>query len=59
MRIRLLHDVTEKELRHLIKILRVEYPDAHFYSLALKIQAQTGHIVTGQKVRQILLEPKP
>jgi hypothetical protein len=54
-----LHDVTEKELRHLIKILRFEYPDAHFYSLALKIQAQTGHIVTGQKVRQILLEPKP
>jgi hypothetical protein len=51
--------IDDKELRHHIKLLRVEYPDAHFYSLALKIQAQTGHIVTGQKVRQILLEPKP
>lgn len=49
--------MTDKELRRLLRLLRVEYPDAHFYCLALKIQAQTGQIVTGQKVKQILQEP--
>lgn len=48
--------MNDRELRKLIKILRVEYPDAHFYCLALKIQTQTGSIVTGQKVKQILQE---
>lgn len=46
----------DDELKRILKILRVEFPDAHFYCLALKIQAQTGQIVTGQKIKQILLE---
>lgn len=44
----------DAELQKLVRILRVEYPDAHFYTLALKIQSQTGKIVTGQKVKQLL-----
>lgn len=46
----------ESELKHLIKLLRIEYPDAHFFTLALKIQAQTGKEITGLKVKQILEE---
>ena len=56
MRVRLLHDVTNRDLQHLVRLLRVEYPDAHFFTLALKIQAQTGKEVTGLKVKQILQE---
>jgi Flp pilus assembly protein TadB len=48
--------VSDKELRHLLRLLRVEYPDAHFFTLALKIQAQTGKEITGLKVKQILQE---
>jgi len=46
----------QSDLKHLIKLLRVEYPDAHFFTLALKIQAQTGKEITGLKVKQILQE---
>jgi hypothetical protein len=44
-----------KALEHALRILRIEYPDAHPYTLALKVQLQTGHQISGQLVRHFLL----
>lgn len=44
----------KRVLEHCLRILQVEYPDAHPYTLALKAQVQTGYEIRGQLVRQFL-----
>ena len=33
------------------------HPGLHPYTLALRFQAQTGRLITGQQVKQLLAEP--
>jgi hypothetical protein len=33
------------------------HPGIHPYTLALRFQAQTGRVLTGQQVKQLLAEP--
>lgn len=44
----------KRVLEHCLRILQVEFPDAHPYTLALKAQVQTGYEIRGQQVRQFL-----
>lgn len=44
----------KRVLEHCLRILQVEFPDAHPYTLALKAQVQTGYEIRGQLVRQFL-----
>ena len=45
------------ELRRQLQALARRHPDIHPYTLALRFQAQTGRILTGQQVKQLLSEP--
>ena len=45
------------ELRRQLQILASRYPGAHPYTLALRFQAQTGRVFSGQQVKQLLAEP--
>ena len=45
------------ELRRQLQVLASRYPGAHPYTLALSFQAQTGRVLTGQQVKQLLAEP--
>ena len=42
--------------RQLLAMAR-RHPGAHPYTLALHFQVQTGRILTGQQVKQLLAEP--
>lgn len=44
----------KKRIERLIRILHIEYPDEHYYTLSLRLQAQTGVVLTGRRVREIL-----
>jgi hypothetical protein len=45
------------ELRRQLQALARRHPGAHPYTLALRFQAQTGRILSGQQVKQLLAEP--
>ena len=45
------------ELRRQLQALARLHPGIHPYTLALRFQAQTGRILTGQQVKQLLSEP--
>ena len=45
------------ELRRQLQALARRCPGNHPYTLALRFQAQTGRILTGQQVKQLLAEP--
>jgi len=45
------------ELRRQLQALARRHPGIHPYTLALRLQAQTGRILTGQQVKQLLAEP--
>ena len=45
------------ELRRQLQVLANRYPGAHPYTLALRFQAQTGRVFSGQQVKQLLTEP--
>ena len=45
------------ELRRQLEALARRHPGIHPYTLALRFQAQTGRVLTGQQVRQLLAEP--
>ncbi|MCF8140136.1 MAG: hypothetical protein K9J75_03390 [Cyanobium usitatum Tobar12.5m-G36] len=42
------------ELRRQLQVLASRYPGAHPYTLALRFQAQTGRVFSGQQVKQLL-----
>jgi len=46
----------KQQVEHLTKLLSFEFPDMHPYSIALKIQAQTGIEVAGRYVKALLQE---
>ena len=45
------------ELRRQLQALARRYPGLHPYTLALHFQSQTGRVLTGQQVKQLLAEP--
>ena len=45
------------ELRRQLQALARSYPGIHPYTLSLRFQAQTGRVLTGQQVKQLLAEP--
>jgi hypothetical protein len=45
------------ELRRQLQVLASRYPGAHPYTLALRFQAQTGRVFSGQQIKQLLAEP--
>ncbi len=45
------------ELSRQLQALARRDPGAHPYTLALRFQAQTGRILSGQQVKQLLAEP--
>ena len=45
------------ELSRQLQSLASCNPGAHPYTLALRFQAQTGRILSGQQVKQLLAEP--
>jgi len=45
------------ELRRQLQALARLHPGIHPYTLALRVQAQTGRVLTGQQVKQLLAEP--
>ena len=45
------------ELSRQLQALARCYPGAHPYTLALRFQAQTGRILSGQQVKQLLSKP--
>jgi len=45
------------ELSRQLQKLARRHPGAHPYTLALRFQAQTGRILSGQQVKQLLAEP--
>ena len=49
--------MTRPELRRQLQALARCHPGAHPYTLALRFQAQTGRILSGQQVKQLLAEP--
>ena len=46
------------ELRRQLQALARRHPGLHPYTLALHFQAQTGRVLTGQQVKQLLAEPE-
>ena len=44
----------KRVLEHALRMLNIEFPDAHPYTLALKVQVQTGYEIRGQLVRHFL-----
>jgi hypothetical protein len=49
--------VNRPELRRQLQALARRHPGLHPYTLALHFQAQTGRVLTGQQVKQLLAEP--
>ncbi len=47
------------ELRRQLQALAGRHPGAHPYTLALQFQVQTGRVLSGQQVKQLLAEPDP
>jgi hypothetical protein len=47
------------ELQQRLTRLSKAHPGDHPYTLALKLQVETGKIITGQLVKQILLRLEP
>jgi hypothetical protein len=47
------------EVQQRLKRLALTHPGEHPYTLALKLQAETGKIITGQLAKQILLRLEP
>jgi hypothetical protein len=45
------------ELRRQLQGLAQSHPGSHPYTLALQFQVQTGRVISGQQVRQLLAEP--
>ena len=45
------------ELRRQLEALARRHPGIHPYTLALRFQSQTGRVLTGQQVKQLLSEP--
>ena len=45
------------ELRRQLEALARRHPGIHPYTLALHFQSQTGRVLTGQQVKQLLAEP--
>jgi hypothetical protein len=45
------------ELHRQLQALARRHPGDHPYTLALQFQVQTGRILTGQQVKQLLAEP--
>jgi hypothetical protein len=44
----------KRKIEHCLKILQLEFPDAHAFTLALKVQVSTGYEVQGRQVMQFL-----
>ena len=44
----------KREVEHCLRILLIEFPDAHPYTLALKVHVSTGHEIQGRQVSQFL-----
>jgi hypothetical protein len=49
--------VNRPELRRQLQALARRHPGLHPYTLALQFQAQTGRILGGQQVKQLLAKP--
>ena len=47
------------ELQQRLYRLSRAHPGEHPYSLALRVQAETGHIITGKLAKQLLLRLGP
>jgi hypothetical protein len=45
------------ELRRQLQALARRHPGIHPYTLALRFQAQTGRVLSGHQVKQLLAEP--
>ena len=45
------------ELRRQLQALARRHTGLHPYTLALQFQAQTGRLLSGQQVKQLLAEP--
>jgi hypothetical protein len=45
------------ELRRQLQALARRHPGIHPYTLALRFQNQTGRVLSGQEVKQLLAEP--
>ena len=45
------------ELRRQLQAIARRHPGLHPYTLALQFQAQTGRLLSGQQVKQLLAEP--
>jgi len=45
------------ELHRQLQVLARRHPGLHPYTLALRFQVQTGRLLTGQQVKQLLAEP--
>lgn len=45
------------ELHRQLEALARRHPGIHPYTLALRFQSQTGRVLTGQQVKQLLSEP--
>ena len=46
----------ESAIKEQLVALAQQYPEEHPYTLALRLQAQTGRIVTGAWAKQLLLK---
>jgi hypothetical protein len=49
--------VNRPELRRQLQALARRHTGLHPYTLALQFQAQTGRLLSGQQVKQLLAEP--
>jgi hypothetical protein len=47
------------ELQQQLRCLSQAYPGESPYTLALRLQAETGKVITGQLAKQILLRLEP
>jgi hypothetical protein len=49
--------MSRPELERQLRALASRHPEAHPYTLALRFQAQTGKVLTGLQVKQLLSKP--
>lgn len=49
--------MSRPELRRQLLALARRHHGIHPYTLALRFQSQTGRVLTGQQVKQLLAEP--
>jgi hypothetical protein len=49
--------MSQPELRRQLQALARRHPGIHPYTLALRFQAQSGRILSGLQVKQLLNEP--